>query len=333
MDAMETMDTKKKSNTIRAFLKKKKWVTGDCTVSFLAAGEYNENYLVTAAGNHAYVFRINHGSQLGLDDQVSYEFNVLDAVYPSGVTPRPLYHDPSPEEFDGGVLLMVYLPGRPLRYPDDTRHAAEVFAAIHSLKPDNRLIVQSNPVLDIAAESHELLTRFPHHPLTEEQGKLFELHNIIQKMGQSMREEFQSEQMCMVNTEVNSHNFIIDDEDDRAYLVDWEKAVISHRYQDLGHFLTPTTTLWKGNYIYSADEKTEFLREYESTLKTGIPLDELREKTRLLERTIILRGLSWCYMAWYEYTRSDRKLQNHHTFNTIQNYLADIDWFLREDVV
>ncbi len=319
--------------TIKDYLTKNNWVTGDCAVSFLAAGEYNENYLVKTNGKNSFVFRINHGSQLGLDDQITYEYTVLDAVAPSGVTPRPLHVAPSPVEFDGGVLLMEYLPGRPLHYQKDILHGARVFAAIHVLKPDNRLLVQSNPVLDIADESHQLLTRFPHHPLTDELKKLFELHNIIYKMGQSMREEFQSEQMCVVNTEVNSHNFIIDEENNMAYLVDWEKAVISHRYQDLGHFLTPTTTLWKGDYIYSDDEKTKFIQEYESIIRTGIPLDELREKTRLLERTIILRGLSWCYMAWYEYTYSDRKLQNSHTFNTIKNYLADIDWFLREDVV
>lgn len=323
----------KDMDVIKKFLRSRQWINGECTVSFLAAGEYNENYLVKTAENEAYVFRINHGSQLGLDDQISYEFTVLGAVAPSGVTPRPFHVESAPDEFDGGVLLMEYLPGRPLQYADDIHHAARIFASIHALPVDNSLIVQANPVLDIANESHGLLTRFSDHPLKDEQKKLLNFHQLIQETGEDMQKDFQEEQMCIVNTEVNSHNFLIDENNNRAYLVDWEKAVISPRYQDLGHYLTPTTTLWKGNYIYSQDEKDRLLREYQSMLHGNIPLEELRQKTRLLERTIILRGLSWCFMAWYEYTHSDRKLKNEDTFNTIKRYMSGIDWFLREDTV
>ena len=79
-------------------------------VRFLAAGEYNENYLVRNGDGLAYVFRINHGSQLGLDRQIEYEFNVLRAVAPSGVTPAPLFVDPEPSGLPGGVLLMITFP-------------------------------------------------------------------------------------------------------------------------------------------------------------------------------------------------------------------------------
>lgn len=45
------------------------WLWDVSGVSFLAAGEYNENFPVEAAyGN--FVLRINHGGQLGLDDQI-----------------------------------------------------------------------------------------------------------------------------------------------------------------------------------------------------------------------------------------------------------------------
>ena len=132
--------------------------------------------------------------------------------------------------------------------------------------------------------------------------------------------------LVMVNTEVNSGNFLVSDAG--AFLVDWEKAVVSYRYQDLGHFLVPTTTLWKSDYVYTEEEKLEFLRAYKEQLGLNIEIKTLFEKTKLLERTILLRALSWCYMAYYEYTREERTLRNEDTFAKIRDYLNDIESLL-----
>ena len=65
---------------IRNFLEDAGWVENIISVSFLAAGEYNANYLVTTQ-NDRFVLRINHGSQLGLgQDQIAYEYKVLQAL-------------------------------------------------------------------------------------------------------------------------------------------------------------------------------------------------------------------------------------------------------------
>ena len=58
-------------------------------------------------------------------------------------------------------------------------------------------------------------------------------------------------------------------------------------------------------------------------------LEDLILKTRVMEKTILLRALSWCFMAWYEYTRTERPLQNPDTFAKIKQYLADIPWILK----
>ncbi|HKJ86070.1 MAG TPA: phosphotransferase, partial [Spirochaetia bacterium] len=108
---------------VRDFLREHGWVTGDFTVAFLAAGEYNENYLVTSSARRA-VFRINHGSQLNLDDQIGYEFGVLESVAPSGVTPLPIAVCSSHRSFPRGALLMSYIPGRHLDYNTDLPAAA-----------------------------------------------------------------------------------------------------------------------------------------------------------------------------------------------------------------
>jgi hypothetical protein len=111
--------------------------------------------------------------------------------------------------------------------------------------------------------------------------------------------------------------------------VDWEKAVESCRYQDLGHFLAPTTTLWKSDTVLTPAEKNRFLRAYHRAACPRLDFDELALKTTVMEKTILLRALSWCFMAWYEYTRTDRPLQNPDTFAKIEQYLADIPWILK----
>ena len=186
--------------------------------------------------------------------------------------------------------------------------------------------VQADPVLDIAGEGLRLLNRYPEHPLAEVKLKLLRYHEKILTLAQSTKDYFRKEPMCIVNTEVNSGNFIVREDD--AFLVDWEKAVVSCRYQDLGHFLVPTTTLWKTDYLYSEEEKRTFLSAYREELSLNIPPDELREKTRILERTITLRGLSWCFMAYYEYTRTSRRLKNDSTFSRIKYYLDNADYLI-----
>lgn len=296
-------------------------------VEFLAAGEYNENYTVAADGS-LLVFRINHGSQLELEDQIEYEYHVLQAVARSGVTPKPLEFDSEPgPNLGDGVLLMEYLPGRALRYRGEYLRGADVFAAVHVLPESDRLIRQDEPMLDIAEESSRLLARFDEHPLRAERHKLYTYRDHIRRLAEENSELFAGDSRCIVNTEVNSSNFLVDD--GRTWLVDWEKAVVSSRFQDLGHFLVPTTTLWKGDYVFDDDERRAFLQRYRENANPNLSLDELDHGTRLLESTIILRGLSWCFMAYYEYTKTDRTIQNADTFATIKRYMDEIDWFLQ----
>ena len=307
------------------------WADPACEVSFLAAGEYNSNYrLETPEGPR--VLRINHGSQLGLgDNQIAYEYKVLEALADSGVTPKPFACHPDPAALGGGALLMEYLPGTALDYRMDLGRAARIFARVHRMPVPENLIVQADPVMEIAKESLGLIQRFPDHPRTKEKDLILAYHDEVVALAGQTRELFANEDLCIVNTEVNSGNFLISD--DGAYLVDWEKAVVSYRYQDLGHFMVPTTTLWKTDVCLTKGEKQAFLQTYHHSYYGGtacpeIDFNELVEKTTLMERTILLRALSWCFMAWYEYTQTDRALQNRDTFNKIEQYLSDIPWIL-----
>lgn len=311
------------------FLSQRKWLEEIEEISFLASGEYNENYYVKDGREGERVFRINHGSQLDLDNQIEYEFQVLRAVYSSGVTPMPIHYELDTPEFNSGVMLMEYLPGRLLDYERDSVSAAMTFARIHSLEPDSRLLVQRNPVTSIAEESLRLINRYQVHPLEEKRPLLLKYHDYICRLGEEEDDFFSGDRLCMVNTEVNSGNFIMGE--DRAWLVDWEKGVISSRYQDLGHFLVPTTTRWKTDYLFNGKSRRDFLDSYRRSLDEDIALEDIDRGSRILERTILLRALSWCYMAYYEYTGSERSLASTVTFDRIKTYLEEIESLLVMD--
>ena len=245
---------------------------------------------------------------------------------PSTVTPLPYFYDMDSGGLGRGVLLMDYLPGVPLDYRRDLSAAARIFARIHTLPPSNRLICQRNPARDIAAESHGLLNRYAAVHYSAVRARLFEYHQEILAGATEMALRYQNEDFCIVNTEVNSGNFIIGEK--RSCLVDWEKAVVSYRYQDLAHFLVPTTTLWKTDYRCSEEDKRRFLNEYLEAGDFHFTLDEMYEKTVMMERVILLRALSWCYMAYHEYVAADRELVHKDTFAKITSYMDEAECFL-----
>jgi hypothetical protein len=92
--------------------------------------------------------------------------------------------------------------------------------------------------------------------------------------------------------------------------------------------MVPTTTLWKTNTVLGREDRQHFLSVYHDLACPDILFDELAEKSRVMEQTILLRALSWCFMAWYEYTQTDRPIRNPDTFAKIQQYLSDIPWIL-----
>jgi aminoglycoside phosphotransferase (APT) family kinase protein len=320
-------------SALRRQLEQSGWLIDVQEVRFLAAGEYNENYSVRADGGE-YVLRVNRGSQLGLGEgQVEYEFRVLSAVASSGVTPRPYRVDPRPALLSGGALLMEYLPGRPLDYTRDLEAAARIFARVHVLPPAEGLLRQENGVLEIVAESEGLLRRYPDHPLPKVRDRLLAYRDQVLALEEQSRKLLSAEPPVMVNTEVNSGNFLMGDgQGSSSYLVDWEKGVVSTRYQDLGHFLVPTTTLWKTDTRLDKTQRRVFLSAYRRellALGAGAPdMEILDQGSAILERAILLRALSWCHMAHYEYTRTERVLRNDETFAKIRHYLDTLECFL-----
>ncbi|GAB6098207.1 aminoglycoside phosphotransferase family protein [Halanaerocella petrolearia] len=296
-------------------------------VSFLAQGEYNINFLLTGHQNK-FVLRLNTGSQMQLDNQIEYEYQALDYLQRSRVTPEPLLLDDSCNQLPLGMLVMEYLPGRNLDYRRDLTKAARVLAQVHEVEvpPKHQLIIEDDPLSGIWKECSNLVPTYLDSPLGKDNIKQF-LERMVAELDELRREEEEIMKLLpysIVNTEVNSGNFLVDDKNNNAYLVDWEKPLVTSPLQDISHFIVPTTTLWKTDYRLTEEDIKMFLQAYCD--ERGLDNEKLAEVKKALDvfdKFSAMRGISWSAMAWVEYQQSDRLLKNDDTFKTMDSYLQD----------
>jgi aminoglycoside phosphotransferase (APT) family kinase protein len=294
-------------------------------VSPLAGGEYNLNFLLTA-GEDKRVFRVNIGTQIARDDQIVYEFKALQLLASSGVTPQPYFVDDSRQDLDRGIAIMEYLPGRALVYETDLDQAAAVLACIHQVPVDpanNHLIREDAPLDLIYRECAGLLQTYFDSDLADPDIRSFLREVIDWARTARRRERFyqQDPWPCIVNTEVNAGNFIVDPERGGMHLIDWEMPRWGDPSQDICHFCSPLTTLWKTDYRLTAADKQRFIEGYARQIDDRHLRDTLPERIRLREPFVYLRGISWSAMGWVAYQTEFDGMKNPDTWQTLVRYL------------
>jgi aminoglycoside phosphotransferase (APT) family kinase protein len=291
----------------------------------LAQGEYNMNYVVRQH-DAAWVFRINVGTQIDRDDQILYEYRALKLLENSGVTPVPYYVDDDRQHLEHGVLVMEYLPGEPLQYTRDLEQAARLFARVHTtLVPpqDNYLINEELPLTMTYQECSRMLGVYLESDLADPSLSAY-LRKVLAWADQARQREvyFVADPWpCIINTEVNSGNFIVNNDRHSIHLVDWEKPLWGDPSQDLSHFCVPTTTLWKTDYRMSSSDKRTFLDAYCAALPDLHLRNTIADRVRLRDPFNCLRGISWSAMAWVRYQTGQHALKNRDTFLKISAYL------------
>ena len=307
--------------------------------AFLARGEYNENFVFThPESGKRYVLRVNHGSQMHLKKQISYEAHALSLLEKSGRVPKVYYVE---EKGDKGILLMDFLEGRALRYETDLSVAGQILADIHCTayerekdRGELRLLSPENPLYAMLSESASLLRTYELSPFKED--SVYERCHALWEKGVNLEEKYAKtlfvKDFCIINTELNSGNFLIQDEeknfeekpetDISSHLIDWEKPLYAHFAQDLGHFLAPTTSFWKTDCILYEKDRDLFFHAYKEALAGRRNFSGIEEKTELFILFNCIRGLSWCAYAYAEYQKG-RDIQNEDTFRKIKEYLTD----------
>ncbi|UCF91449.1 MAG: phosphotransferase [Desulfobacterales bacterium] len=294
-------------------------------VAPLAQGEYNLNYLIRADSLRL-VFRVNIGTQIARDDQILYEYRTLELLKDSGVTPRPYFVDDSRTFFERGVLIMEFLPGEPLDYTRDLQAAADLFATIHQVgvtEEQNHLIREDAPLSLIYEECAGLVQHYLDSDLAEPALRAY-LQELIDWAATARGTEkyYQADPWpCIVNTEVNSGNFVVNREENTVHLVDWEMPRWGDPSQDLSHFCSPLTTLWKTNWRMSAADKRDFLATYRQGIQNRHLRDTLAERVRLRDPFVYLRGISWSAMGWVAYQTEFAGMKNPDTWATLQRYM------------
>ena len=293
----------------------------------LAAGEYNVNLsFIHPVTGKKLVLRINQGSQMHLDNQIEYEANTLKLLQKSGRTPKLYYVDGSKKYLDKGILVMEYLPGVALDYTRDLNKAADILVDIHRQSlPENTGLIEAgagfNFVLDECEEmfKHYTKSNYADEKITNRIRKLLDKG---WEMSESQKDSFEGLYKCLINTELNSTNFLIN-EDGKNYLIDWEKAVLGFPAQDIGHFLAPTSTFWKTDIILTRDEIEGFIENYISKASLYFDTKGIKETSLAFIKINCLRGLSWCAMAYVQYKEADKDLMNESTRVKLDAYLAD----------
>ncbi len=294
-------------------------------VAFLARGEYSLNYRIRGGSGTELVARLVTGTQMGLPlgVQARYEHAALGLLAPSGVTPKPHLVDPEPEYLPYPLILEEFLPGRPLDYATDLAPAARCVAKIHALgvPADHDLQLHPDPAPSILEESRGLATPYLKWDGASEESKAGLRRGFRKIEGFLQRKDlFTGDDLAIVNYDLNTHNFVVSD--GTAKLLDWEKARISPRTQDLAHFLLPTTTLWRDDTAASLSEEQErtFVDAY---LEHGLVEDTGRflEQLEAMKTIVSLRAVSWCAWALQETPQSFRPITNEETLCKSRAYL------------
>ena len=303
----------------------------DFSVHPLGQGEYNMNFLVQQ-GQTKWVLRVNTGSQIGfsLAKQITYEYKTLQILDPAGVSPKPYFLDNALQFLPYGVLGMSYLPGEKLDYNRDLAKAARLMARYHQIdvpEEENHLIQEEQPLTLTYQRCLRMMDVYLESELANPNLRDY-LIEVREWAGEARHREIYYQQdpwNCVINTEVNNTNWIVNRKAGTLHLVDWEKPLWGDPSQDLSHFRVPTTTLWKTDYRMSAEDKKMMMDAYKDSIRDPHLRDTIEERTRLRDPFNCLRGISWCAMAWVQYQRGDHLLQNMDTYRKLSMYV-DIDF-------
>lgn len=324
----------------------------DVRVSPLAQGEHNANYLLSWDFGKKAVLRVNYVSQMGLSRQIGYEHRTLELLSPTGRTPKPLYVDESGQLDGHGVLAMEHLDGSwiDLRHPAQLEEAARILADIHTfpvLETDawtNNAELACPPLEAGSARPCKLLR--PGDPLRAQfdtcmgffgayrRSALADSEAVrrIEAFAAMAQEQLETEfqpawAASIVNTEaVPSHFLMVCDEQGNpaapGHMVDWEKPIVGEAVQDVAYFLSPTTTIWDTDIVFTAAEREAFLHTYLQTAEGRLDLGPFAKRFKAYAQMNCLLGITWSANAWVEYHTADRPLQNEKTRAKLPIYLS-----------
>ncbi len=305
---------------------------GSLTVSPLAQGEHNANFLLEDGGGRRFVLRLNYSSQMGLENQIGYEFSALEALAATGRAPLPLFLDDRCSIIPRGVLVESFVQGEWLDFscPDQLHEAACVLADIHAVRPAARscLLAPEDPLRTQLRSCHGLFARYCASPLARPR-----VVDTVERFFAKAEEAVGAviapsslEARHILNTEAVPSHFLIDGAG-WGSMVDWEKPIIGEVAQDIAYFLSPTTTIWDTDFVFDSSQRKRFIADYWRAVDGRFARDHFDERLRAYSMTNALVGVTWSCNALVEYADPARPLKNDKTRRKLPIYTSEA--FLR----
>ena len=306
LDPMLDIDTKE--DLVKMYL-------GTDSIKLIGADGYNINYAY-CNGNEKRILRINMGSQMQPENQILYEYNTLKLLEKSVVAPKAYYYNEGEGLIPHVMLEMECLEGRALDYRRDMNIAAYLLSRVHAMAiPENHgLHLAEKPFKGIYDECSEMAMRYLGWTKRDE-GAANKIACFLKKASEmGLEEELLS--TSIINTELYSENFIINQEKEYSHIAGWQNSMIGEKEQDLACLLAPTTTFLKTDVILSDEEMEEFLEEYERYAPVN------RERFKKYLCITCLRGIVLSATTLIEYESEDQILKNAFAYQKAREYLS-----------
>ena len=292
----------------------------------LAQGEYNLNFLVRQ-GETQWVLRVNSRSEIGLSnaEQITYEYKTLELLAPIDVAPQPYFVDASLSYLPHGVLGMAFCPGEFLDYSRDLAAAARLMARYHQLTISEEKIHlrrEVQPLTQTYTHCRQMAEVYLNSDLADPELSAY-LREVLAwaEVARHREDTFLRDPwQCLINTEVNNTNWIVNRPTGAIHLVDWDKPMWGDPSHDLSHFRVPTTTLWKTDTRLSPADQNLLMTAYKDALTDAHLRDTIEERTRLRDPFNCLRAVTWSAMAWVQYQRDEHLVKNADTYRKLQLY-------------
>lgn len=296
----------------------------------LGRGEHNTNFWFwDEANNRKLVLRVNHASQIGRTDQATYEFCALQELMPSTRTPLPLYLDDTRERISHGVLVISFEEGAWLDFDDDAQvhEAAAILADIHSVTPEPNTFLM-RPGDPLKAQFEECLGYVKKYRASglEEPFVISYVERFIKATEKAIRTTTPHDANHIINTEAIPSHFLMPDgagtHGIRGHMVDWEKPIIGEVEQDVAYFLSPTTTIWDTDFIFSREQRSAFIRQYWKAVDGRFAKGDFAKRFPAYVMSNCLRGITWCCGAVVDYRDDARPLKTDRTRELLKVYLS-----------
>jgi hypothetical protein len=172
----------------------------------------------------------------------------------------------------------------------DWRLAAQTLARVHAQPVDSRLIVRKRPLVDMCDHCSELVSAIGRRGdpgAAQEAGVGLEALNVLADEARALLAD---DAPVVTHGAVRVSDFIVDEDGDKVWLIDWENGAASSRYADIGLFMAQASGLCASGCFGSENDRLGFFEEYAATVGLDIGLDRLAERVALFERAFVLRA-------------------------------------------